>query len=287
MRIGFLDDHFNQIASKLVFNIGLPALLFTNIVKIDLNNAVDFDVFNFSLFAAVLGFSLSWLVSIWVKPREDRGVFVQGAFRSNLGVIGIALSANAYGAEGLALASLLMASLTVAYNILSVFILSLYANAELVWSKVILDIVKNPLVVSIVVAVTASAVQIPIPEILLSAGEYIGAMALPLALIGTGAGMNLRTLRDSSFSTAGVVILKTLILPFMIAGLAIMLGFRGVTLGVMFLLFVSPTATVSYIMVKAMGANDALAANLIMTTTLVSILTCSLGFFVLRVFGLA
>jgi len=40
-------------------------------------------------------------------------------------------------------------------------------------------------------------------------------------------------------------------------------------------------------MVKSMGGNDALAANLIMTTTLVSLLTASLGLFLLRVLALA
>ena len=77
--------------------------------------------------------------------------------------------------------------------------------------------------------------------------------------------------------------MKTAILPIVITALAIALGFQGVVLGVLFLLFVSPTATASFIMVKSMGGNDTLAANLIMTTTLVSILTSSVGLFLLKV----
>ena len=133
---------------------------------------------------------------------------VQGAFRSNLGVIGIALCSNAYGPEGLALASLLMASLTVSYNILSVFILSFYGGGELRWSEILLDIVRNPLIVAIFIATMIALLGVKVPGILLKSGEYIGALALPLALLGTGAGMSLRTLRDSSAATSLVIVLK-------------------------------------------------------------------------------
>ena len=72
---------------------------------------------------------------IFVTPHRDRGVFIQACFRSNLGVVGLALCANAYGDQGLALASALMASLTVSYNILSVAILSFYAGREILLTQ--------------------------------------------------------------------------------------------------------------------------------------------------------
>ena len=286
-RIGFIDDHFNQVASRLVFSICLPVLLFTTISQINLDATINLPVFYFSLCGAVLTFGLSWLAAMFIQPREDRGVVVQGAFRSNLGVIGLALCANAYGSQGLALASLLMAGLTVSYNILSVLILSFYAKTDLSWLVVFADILKNPLIVAIAMAFIIALSGLPVPGILLSAGEYIGSMALPLALLGTGAGMSLRALRDSSQATGLVICLKAVLLPAVILVIAIQYGFRGIDLGVLFLLFVSPTATASYAMVKALGANDSLAANLVITTTLVCILSCSIGLFFLKVYGLA
>jgi hypothetical protein len=195
------------------------------------------------------------------------------------------LCANAYGDQGLALASALMASLTVSYNILSVAILSFYAGRESFSLKqVIVDIVKNPLIIAIALAILVSALQVPVPRTLMSAGEYLGSLALPLALLGTGAGMNLRAIRDSSLVTVLAVVMKTALLPIGVTLAAISMGFEGVMLGALFLMFASPTATASFIMVKSMGGNDALAANLIMVTTLVSIFTCSIGLFLLRVY---
>ena len=149
------------------------------------------------------------------------------------------------------------------------------------------DILRNPLIIAIALAFIVGLVNFQIPRAVLSAGEYIGSMALPLALLGTGAGMSLRALRNSSLATSAVVVLKALVLPLALVVIAIQLGFRGVDLGVLFLLFVSPTATASYAMVKAFGANDVLAANLVVTTTIASIFSCSFGLFILKVYGLA
>ncbi|MDG1834913.1 MAG: AEC family transporter [Pseudomonadales bacterium] len=285
-RINFVDDRFIQTSSKLVFSLCLPLLLFTTISASDIKETFDVSLLNFSVLASLGTFLASWLVAmIFVTPNRDRGVFIQACFRSNLGVVGLALCANAYGDQGLALASALMASLTVSYNILSVAILSFYAGRETFSLKqVIVDIVKNPLIIAIALAILVSALQVPVPRTLMSAGEYLGSLALPLALLGTGAGMNLRAIRDSSLVTVLAVVMKTALLPIGVTLAAISMGFEGVMLGALFLMFASPTATASFIMVKSMGGNDALAANLIMVTTLVSIFTCSIGLFLLRVY---
>ena len=288
-RWGFIDDTFVTMSSRLVFSLCLPVLLFTTITSIDMATTLALDVLGFSVAGTVLTFALSWLVALlWVRPRIDRGVFVQASFRSNLGVVGLALCANAYGKEGLALASLLMAAMTVLFNILSVVVLAYYNAARAIsWRGVLVDILRNPLIVAIVLALLVNFVQLPIPAVLKSTGAYLGSLALPLALLGTGASMNLKALRHSSSVTVLCLLLKTLLLPALITWLAWWLGYRDVNLGVLFLLFMSPTATASFIMVKSMGGNEALAANLIMTTTLVSLLTASLGLFLLRILALA
>ena len=255
--------------------------MFVTIIRIDLDQAFDLGLLVFSLAAALATFAIAWLVALFLEPQKDRGVMVQAAFRSNLGVIGLALCASAYGEGGLALASVLMAALTVLYNVLSLFILSVYSKGAFIPGRVLLDIAKNPLILAIVTALGLAWTHAPVPVVLLEAGGYLGAMALPLALLGTGAGMSIKTLRASSEVTAVVVLLKAALLPGVVTGLAWWLGYRGSALGVLFLLFASPTASASYAMVAAMGANDRLAANLITTTTLACIATCSAGLFLL------
>ncbi len=287
-RAGLITEPFLQVSSRLVFSICLPVLLFTTIVRLDLSETFSLKAVIFTLVATLLIFGLSWLASFLTWPRVDRGVVTQGCFRSNLGVIGIALAANAYGDQGLAIASLLMASLTIAFNVLSVIVLSYYQSEQRPDAgQLVQDVIRNPLIVAIVIAALLASFSIPVPEVLVSAGGYLGSMALPLALLGTGAGLSLRALRQSGRATLLVAAMKTMILPAVVVGLALVAGFQGVELGVIFLLFVSPTATASYAMVRAMGGNDVLTANLISATTLVSIATCSIGLVLLKSVSLA
>jgi predicted permease len=59
-------------------------------------------------------------------------------------------------------------------------------------------------------------------------------------------------------------------------------GFKGPELGLMFLFFASPTATSSFVMVKALGGNDRLAANIVAMTTLMASVTVTVGVFILK-----
>ncbi len=287
-RIGMLTEPFLQVASKLVFNICLPVLLFTTIVQLDISDTFNPDSFLLTLFATLVTFGLSWLAALTTNPRSDRGVVTQACFRSNLGVIGLALAANAYGPEGLAIASLLMASLTVAFNVLSVVVLSTYQDgSEPDLRKIVLDVLRNPLIIAIAIATLVAALGVPVPGILVSAGDYIGSMALPLALLGTGAAISLRALRQSGWVTLLVVLMKSMLLPAVVVGICLVGGLRGAELGVIFLLFVAPAASAGYAMVKAMGGNDVLAANLVTATTFACLITGSFGLFLLRGLGFA
>lgn len=288
-RFGVMDERFIAASSRLVFNVCLPVLLFTTIIKIDLSATIEWSVIAFSLIATVAAFSISWLATVvWVRERGDRSATVQGAFRGNLAVIGIALAASAYGESGLAVASLLMAAMTILYNILAVVVLSYYAGQEaLSWRSALKGIATNPLIVAIVLALIVAALHIPIPAIAISTGSYLGSMALPLAVLGSGAGLSLHALTNPSPGLKVSVTLKLALIPTILTAMAWWLGYRDETLGVMFLLFASPTAAASFAMAQTMGANATLAANIIMASTLGSVVTTSLGLFLLKAIGIA
>ena len=288
-RFGLMDERFIAASSRLVFNVCLPVLLFTTIIKIDLSATLDWRVIGFSLIATLIAFAMSWSSAVvWIRERGDRSAAVQGAFRGNLAVIGIALSASAYGVSGLALASLLMAAITILYNILAVIVLSYYAGQDaLSWRSAIKGIATNPLIVAIVLALIVVVARMPIPAIAISTGSYLGSMALPLAVLGSGAGLSVHALTNPSPGLKMSVTLKLALIPAVLTAMAWWLGYRGETLGVLFLLFASPTAAASFAMAQSMGANATLAANIVMTTTLGSVVTTSIGLFALKAMGVA
>lgn len=287
-RIGWINDEFNRVASRLVFNVTLPLLVFLSLIKTDLTQ-----VFSPPLMGYVAGVTLVafvWLV--WraksLQDPADRGVFVQGAFRGNLGIVGLALAGNQYGEEGVALASIFLGLLIVQYNLLSVVALSLWRHSTGInWSRMGLDVLRNPLIIAVFLAVPFSLMGWPLPDVGLKTAEYLASMTLPLALLCVGAALDLRALRKTSRVALASTAYKLLWLPFPMVLGAWLLGYEGLTLGVLFLIFSCPTAAASYVMARAMGGNAVLAANIVALTTLLGTLTISLGVFVLHFIGLS
>lgn len=284
-----INDNFIHTASKLVFNFGLPTLLFITITKTRHDNLINLDLLLVGLTGTLLFFLLSLVVSrLFVSNRRDRGVVIQGSFRGNLGIVGLAFSINAFGDAGLATASLYMAILTILYNVLSVFILtqSLNTQSHNIAKTIALNILKNPIIISICAALGFVYLDMTLHPILLDSGEYISALTLPLALICIGGSISLRELKHSSLISFVAVCMKLVVAPTAMVAFAMLFDFNRVELGVIFLMAAAPTATASYIMVQAMNGNGILAANIVVLSTLASVVSASIGIAILRHFGM-
>jgi predicted permease len=286
-RTGVITDAFIEAGSKLVFNVTLPALLFITISKTNLEHIANISLIVYGLIATLAVFVLlEWLAVFFINPPQDRGVVVQGAFRSNMGIVGLAYCANAYGEVGLAAASIYLGPVTILFNVLAVITLNRSLNKHRSVTGTLLDIARNPLVLGIVLALPVAWSHWQLPSILLQSGEYFAQMTLPLALLCTGASLSLKALRDDSRNAVIASFGKLLMVPLIITMVGYWFGFRDMDLGILFLMTSSPTAAASYIMVRAMSGNAVLAANIIALTTFGSILVASIGVALLRHQGL-
>lgn len=275
MNEGFIDG-----ASKLVFNIALPMLLFTSIAQTDFSQMISLKLIGYGISATLIAFVLlEWLASRLIDNRRLRGIAVQGAFRANMAIIGLAYVNNAYGPQGLAAAAMYVACLTILFNVLAVITLSRSLNQEDAFPvrQLAKGIAKNPLIIGIVAALPFAASDWAVPQMLMQTGHYLAQMTLPLALLCTGASLSLRGHREETGLLPTVVILRLLVIPTLITLGGYLVGFRGMELTILFLINAAPTAAASYVMVRAMGGNAVLAANIIAVTTLGSLLSTSLG----------
>lgn len=285
--IGVITDGFIDGGSRLVFAIGLPTMLFVSIARTPIADSAGVGMLVYGVAATVaIWLLMEWLASVLVQPARDRGVVVQGAFRSNFGVVGLAYCANAYGEAGLAMAALYVGVLTILVNILAVITLSRSLHRSQGAGRVLRGIATNPLIIGILLALPVSAFAIPLPAVAMKSAGYIADMTLPLALLCTGATLDFRSLRAEAGNAALASVGKLVAMPLLFTLGAWTAGFRGMELGVLMLMASAPSAAASYAMVRAMGGNATLAANIIALTTLGSLLTTSAGVSLLRGFGL-
>lgn len=285
-RLGWIDAAFINTASALVFRATLPTLVFLSIVRADLDTTFNPALLGFFVAATLASFLISWLWAIRTVPVADRGVYVQGAFRGNCGIVGLALAASLYGDFGLSAGGLLLGVVIISYNVLSVIVLTSYQPGQTAsWTGILGDILRNPLILAVIIALPVAWSGLRLPTWLMTSGDYFASLTLPLALMCIGGTLSLSAMRNDRRLAVSASILKMITLPVICTLAAWLAGFEGRELGLMFLFFASPTAAASFVMVKAMRGNDRLAANIVALTTLVASVTITLGVFVLRYAG--
>ncbi len=286
-RVGWIDDNFIRTASALVFNVCMPSLLFLGIYHADLHAALKPGLLIYFVVATLVGFAAAWGMAIWRCPESDRGVYTQGAFRGNNGIIGLALAGSMYGDYGISLGSILAGLVIVMYNSLSVVVLAIYSpNIKSDPWSICKSVIGNPLIISVLLATPVTWLQVPLPNWALTSADYLAQMTLPLALIGIGGSLSLVALRSSGRLALSASLVKVVWLPVIGTLGAILVGFRGAELGILFLYIGAPSASVSYVMVRASGGNYQLAAAIIVMTTLAAAVTTNIGIFLLQWGGL-
>lgn len=286
-RLRAVNDNFVEVGSRLVFTWALPALLFVSIAKTSISATTNLELIAYGLVAMLVLFVLTeWAVTALVQPPEDRGVVVQGIFRSNMAIIGLAYCVNAYGEVALAAASLYVGILSILFNILGVITLSRSLHKHQGVGRMLRNIVTNPLIIGIVLALPFAWWDVRPPAVVMKAGETLADMTLPLALLCTGASLDFHTLKQEFSNTMLASLSKLVVIPLLFTLGGWWWGFRGMDLGILLLMSSAPTAAASYVMARAMGGNATLAANTVALTTLGSLLTTSVGIVVLQGRGL-
>ncbi|MNQ46031.1 Membrane transport protein [compost metagenome] len=286
-RLGWIDDRFVDTASSLVFKGTMPTLLFLGIVQADLRTALQPALIGYFVAATLVCFLIGWGWAILRCPAADRGIYTQGAFRGNNGIIGLALATSMYGDYGLSVGGILGGVVILSYNTLSSIVLAIYSpDAKSDPLSLARSIFSNPLIIGVLAAIPVAYWQLPLPAWLITSGEYFAQMTLPLALICIGGTLSLASLRSSGRIAISASLMKMVWLPMLATFGAWLCGFRNAELAILFLYFGSPTAAASFVMARAVNGNHELAAAIIVITTLAAVVTTNVGLFFLQWAGL-
>ena len=288
-RKGITDDKFNSMATNMVFKVALPVLLFRDVASADVSNVFDIRLILFVLIGTVLQLSAFWIIgSVFVKERPSLGAFVQGAFRGNFAFIGLPLAYNLFGQQGLAKCAVLLSFTIPLYNVLATILLTVTSpNADSSNIEgIIKSIIKNPLIISIVLALPFSYFHIQLPQIASKSIEYLSGIALPMALLSMGGTFSFTAVKRCVNLSLAAAFLKIVLSPLVFTLLAFYMGFRGYSLGSVFIVFGAPSAVTSYVMAKAMDSDSELAASIVLMSTLGSIFTLFAGIFIFKSMGI-
>ena len=292
-RINFLTEEFVAIANKYVFSIALPVMLFRDIAISDIMQNASLSFVLFCMLVTISMFLLVWLFSYLIlKDKTMVGAFAQGASRGSAAILGVAFVENICGNAGMS--PLMIVSSVPFFNILSVIILTFSADfgkerteahsKKAAIKKSVINILKNPIIIGILLGMPFALFSIKIPAIPLRAVEYISQTTTPIALLAIGAGFDGKRAVSRLAPALGASFIKLILLPALFLPIAYLMHFGPSEMAAILIMLAAPTTVSCYIMAKNMGNDEMLSSNIIVITTLLSSVTLTFWIFVLRTF---
>ena len=232
-----------------------------------------------------------------MKDKALVGEFSQAAVRSSAAILGVALNTNIYGNAGMV--PMMVLSAVPFFNVYAVLILQFSPhtdengrlipperNGAAAVRRALVNVVKNPIILGILLGVPFSLLRVKLPGILASTLSTIGGTATPVALLAVGASFSGSEAAKCMKPALAATAIKLFILPAIFLPIAALFGFTGSAMIAILILVGSPTTVSCYVMAKNMGHRGVLTSNVVMLATVLSSVSLTLWIFLLRLFGL-
>ena len=289
---GLMKEEFVSALNKLNYNVTLPVLLFTDISGADFYSVWDTSYVLFCFFGTLFSTLCIWGFSALFLRGTRRaflGEFVQASYRSSAAILGIAFIQNIYGHS--TIGPLMILGTVPLYNVMAVLVLSFTAPGEAGLSKsllrkTLLDILKNPIIISIFLGLAFSLLRIDLPVIADTTLSMVARTATPLALLALGGGFAGKAALRYVKPTLAVSFIKLLLQPAVFLPIAVSFGFRGEELVALLIMLGAPTTASCYIMAKNLKHDGTLTSSAVVSTTFLSSFTLTFWLFLLRQLGL-
>ena len=263
----------------------LPALIFRSIFYSGGFTGEDINLF----YAVYLSFFimplLSFLASPWKKNPARLGVSLLTCIRSNNIYMGIPVVSLAMGDVGVTAVSKYLGLSLVGYHILSVAFgqIGFYRKLNLnTLFKTIKELSKNPLIISSILAlVCAGVLRIKLPLWVDESLKMLSEAATGLALITLGASIRLDEVVASIKYTWVDVLMKVAVYPLLVMSLFFVWPVAHNVRNAVILVSAMPVAVNTFIVAKGMEMDHKYAAELIATSTFVSVLIVPIWVYIL------
>lgn len=307
-RIGFIKKEFFDVGNKLTFRVLLPAMLFYNVYNIKSLREVNVYFVLYGLLGVVAIFFIAiGVVCAFTKDSGKRGSLIQSVFRSNYAIIGLPLAESLFGSAGAAAAGVMSAFCVPLFNILGVVTLSIFNNdnqkGKINVKKILLGIIKNPLILGTLAGLAVLGIR----ELFVMWGwsfrfsdvtflyktlESVKSICTPFALIVLGGRFEFSAVKRLRKEIVFGTVVRTVAVPVLGLGGALLLKMTvlpelaGEHFATYVGVFATPVAVASAIMAKEMHADDELAGQLVVWTSLISTVTIFAYVTILRSIGI-
>ena len=275
MALGYLARSLGAInredvprLNKLAFRYFMPVMLFYSIYNSDIETAIQPKILLFAAACVLAEFLISLgFVMLTEKENSKRGVMIQGLYRSNFVIIGIPLASALVEGADISPVVVMITVVVPMFNMLAVITLEAFNGKKPSIGKLLLEIIKNPLILGAITGILFLLLKIKLPGALESAVGQIYYATNPLMLFLLGAFFKFDGIKKYSKELITVCLGRLIILPGVFLTVAMLAGIRGVSFAGLIAVFGSATAIASFTMAEQMGGDAELAGDIVVLTS--------------------
>jgi predicted permease len=276
-RIRLFDAAGWGAVDQLCYWFFYPVLIFITIVDADFAG-LELDSMILALLTT-LALMVAFTLLLWPVLRagdlarvgEYSSIF-QTSVRWN-SFMALVLAQKLFGAPGMAVVALVMAIIVLPINLVTVFVVTRFADRHADWLTVIRRVVTNPMVIAAAGGVLMRWLPFGLYPPLDKTLQLIGQAALGLGLVAIGAGLRLRNLAKLRLVVIVPILVKLAIFPAVLLAVACLFGVTGSALSLLVLCTAVPTAMNGYVLAKQMGGDAELYATVTTLQTILSFAT--------------
>ena len=286
-RIGLLKEQLVKDVNQLVFRVFLPVNLCNSVMNTPSETPLSGLTFLWIPGLLIAQYALLFFfVPRMEKERRKVGVMIQAMGRANYAFFGIPLVAMLFPGQDTSLSALLVTVTVPVYNVMSVIALSVWGNEKIKPGRIVLNILKNPLIVSSLLGLALWLMRFQPPAFLKTTMNDLSKVATPLALFTLGGAIQFSSAKGHVKQLAIVVPWKLFLSPLLFMAVCVLAGMRGIALACAFIAFGAPVAVSSYPMAQSMGGDGELAAECVAVTSALCIFSTFLFVFAMKTTGL-
>ena len=285
-RTNIVTEQLMRDANNIIFYVTLPLMCYRAIAAADIDTMFETPFLLYMAVGIVVIYALTaLLVPVLSKENRRRGVLILGVFRSNDAIFGLAVAAALLGENNLGMMSIAISLSVPLFSILSVIAMERYRGEQVRFGTVLLRVIKNPIMIACYAGFLVNLLNIQFPAVIQKPIDALAASTTPIAFVLLGGTISFAAVKKNRAAITVISLLRLLIVPLVMVGSLLLLGFRGEHIVVSLIIFGAPVAMVTYSMSVAMQADDELAGTLVAVTSVLSIVTMFLFIFVLKQFA--
>lgn len=287
-KINMADEHMLNKLNTVCFRAFLAVNVYYNIYKVNIKEVFNGKLLLYAILTQIVILAFSLLVAmITEKTKKKRGALAHGIFHTNFVIFGTLIGTALCGEGNIGGISLLIAVIVPVQNVLSVVLLELFReNSKLSFRKTFGGVMKNPYVIAAIAGFLTQLLHIHYPDVIANVFRDLGRCGTPVALIVMGGLFNFGAVKDNLKPIAVGLMSRLILVPAALIALTIALGFRGSEFIALMCIFIAPCATTSFNLASAMDSDADLAAQLVVFTSLASLVSIFLWIFALSQMGM-